>query len=184
MNELNRKNALAKLIEELDRLHLPRPPEAKTKPEKAGPFDFVTAQNGRQRHFKTATNRALLALAQAWQKEVPRLAIKVETNELVALLRQTVADLHAEGKLVEDATQNLRAIDEHVQQILKQTTTNFTHSFPARTAEMECVEPFVIGPVTIMTRKQWLDTVDFSSGTKQYAMTCIRPNEMPVHAAT
>lgn len=167
MNELNRKTALAKLIEELDRLHLPKPPGAETKPEKIGPFDFVTAQNGYQRHFNHAAKRALLALAQAWQEEAPRLAIRVETNELVALLRQTVADLHAEGKLVEDATQNLRAVDDRVQQILKQTTTEFTHSFPARTAEMECVEPFVIGPVTIMTRKEWLDTVDFSSAAKQ-----------------
>ncbi len=89
---------------------------------------------------------------------------------MVTLLRQTVADFHAAGKLGEDAKQNLLAIDEYVQQILKQTTTNFAHSFPARTAEMECIEPFVIGPVTIMTREQWLDTVDFSSGTKQYTI--------------
>lgn len=167
MNELNRKNALAKLIEELDRLHLPPQPGTELKREETAAFGFVTARNGRQRHFSHAADRALLALAQAWQKEAPRLAIKVETKELVTLLRQTVADFHAEGKILEDAKQNLRTIDDYVQQILNQTATDFTHSFPARTAEMECVEPFVIGPVTIMTRKQWLDTVDFSRGTKQ-----------------
>ncbi|WP_339430490.1 hypothetical protein [Pseudomonas sp. EA_65y_Pfl2_P78] len=177
MNELNRKNALAKLVEELDRLHLKAQSDDGLKEREAGAFDFVTARNGRQRHFNSAAKRALLALALAWQKEVPRLSIRVEIKELVTLLRQTVADFHADGKLIEDASKNLQAIDDYIQQILKQTTTDFTHSFPARTAEMECVEPFVIGPVTIMTRKQWLDTVDFSSQSKQDTLDGEKANQ-------
>ncbi|HGW5377061.1 TPA: hypothetical protein ACNIJL_006126 [Pseudomonas aeruginosa] len=166
MSELNRKQALAKLVEALDQLY----PQGSYDPEALeGMPDFVTARNGHERLFTRPAKLALMSLAYAWHKEAPKLAIRVEAKQLESLLRQRVADLHADGMLRGDASENLRGLDQIVQQTLQQTATDFTHSFPARTLGMEYAEPFVIGPVTIMTREQWIDAVDFSEYAKKNA---------------
>lgn len=69
--------------------------------------------------------------------------------------------------LTGEAAENLQALDRTVRQTLQRTATEFTHSFPAWTLGMEFAEPFVIGPVTIMTRGQWIDAVEFSDNAKK-----------------
>lgn len=167
MSELSKKQALAYLVAELDGIYPQGSYNAMALQNEPGMPDFVTASNGHQRLFNKAAKLALGALVYAWNKEAPKLAIRVDITGLESLLRQTVADLHADGSLRGDASSNLRLLEQTIRQILEQTATDFTHSFPAQTLGMECAEPFVIGPVTLMTREQWLDSVDFSDRVKK-----------------
>ncbi|AKF43772.1 hypothetical protein ACQJ22_25030 [Pseudomonas fragariae (ex Marin et al. 2024)] len=167
MSELNRKHALAKLVEALDSLHPQGSYDHKALGGEHSPPDFVTARNGQQRLFNRPAKTALMSLVDAWQKEGPRLAIRVESKELESLLRQTVADLHADKILKASASENLRLLDEIVQKVVQRTKTDFTHSLPARTLGMEYAEPLVIGPVTVMTREHWVGVVEFSEYAKK-----------------
>lgn len=162
MSELNRKQALAKLVEALDSMHPQGSYNHTALGAERAPPDFVTTRNGQQRLFNRPAKIALLSLVNAWQKEVPKLAIRVESKQLEWLIRQNVADLHAENILKASPTENLRMLDDTVQKVLEQTKTDFTHSFPARTLGMEHGEPLVVGPVSIMTREQWIGVVEFS----------------------
>ncbi len=129
--ELSRLEALAQLIAELDRIH----PNGSFDPEslraEGGMPDFVTTKNGYHREFGSAARLAVLALVNAWSNEVPSLSIRVEPRELATLLRQKVADLHAEGLFSDDDGANLNLLDLEVHQVLANTNTDFTHSFPA-----------------------------------------------------
>ncbi|MFK4134835.1 hypothetical protein ACI2KR_21500 [Pseudomonas luteola] len=171
MVELTRKHALAKLIEALNIMYPQGLYDHAALIGETGMPDFVTARNGQPRLFNRPAKLALMSLVDAWQKEVPRLAIRVESKELESLLRQTVADLHADKVLVASASENLRLLDGAINKVLQQTKADFIHSFPARTLGMEYAEPLVIGPVTVMTREQWLGVVEFSDYyAKKYSL--------------
>ncbi|MFZ6044927.1 hypothetical protein ACFW0H_02220 [Pseudomonas sp. CR3202] len=170
MSELNRKQALAKLVEALDKLYPQGIFDPKALESEQGMPDWATSRNGQQRMFTRPAKMALKSLAYAWNREAPKLDIRVEANELESLLRQSVTDLHADGMLTGEAAENLQALDCTVRQTLQRTATEFTHSFPAWTLGMEFAEPFVIGPVTIMTRRQWIDAVEFSDNAKKNAL--------------
>lgn len=167
MSELNRKQALAKLVEALDSVYPQGSYDHTALDGEHSPPDFVTARNGQQRLFNRPAKIALLSLVDAWQKEVPKLAIRVESKQLEWLLRQNVADLHADNILKASASENLRMLDDTVQKVLDQTKTDFIHSFPARTLGMEHAEPLAVGPVSIMTREQWVGVVEFSEYAKK-----------------
>lgn len=164
--ELNRLEALGQLVTELNRTH----PEGSFDPNSVrterGMPDFVTAKNGYHREFGSTARLAVLALVHAWSKEVPSVSIRVELKALTTLLRQKVADLHADGLFGNDGVANLNLLDLEVQRVLANTNTDFTHSFPAWTLGFEFEEPLTVGPVTFMSREQWLDIVDFSEHTK------------------
>lgn len=164
--EMSRKHALTKVVAELDRLYPQGRYDSTVTRSEEGIPDFVTARSGYERQFTREARLALQALASAWTKEVPKLAIRVAHAELISLLRQAVADLHAEGVLDDDGAANLKRLDEAVKHILENIRTDFTHSFPAWTLGMEFEGPFIVGPVTVMTRDQWLDAVDFSDYAK------------------
>lgn len=170
MSELNRKHALEKLIEALDSVYPQGSYDHTALGAELSPPDFVTARNGQQRLFNRSAKIALMSLVYAWQKEVPKLAIRVESKELESLLRQTIADLHADKVMKASASENLRLLDDTVQKVLQQTKTDFIHSFPARTLGMEYVEPLVIGPVSVMTREQWIEVVEFSEYAKKNSL--------------
>ncbi|HIH2751398.1 hypothetical protein L3V59_36190 [Burkholderia aenigmatica] len=164
--ELTRKQALAKLVAELDQLYPLGSYDATALKDEKGMPDFVTARNGHERQFAQKAKLALRALAYAWTKEVPKLVIRVDAAAMDSLLRQTVADLHAEGLFGVDDSANLTLLNQTIQQTLENTRTDFTHSFPARTLGMEFESPIIVGPVTFMTRDQWINTVDFSEHAK------------------
>jgi hypothetical protein len=164
--EMSRKHALAKVVAEFDRLYPQGRYDSTVMRGEKGIPNFVTARSGHARQLTREARQALLALAYAWMKEVPRLAIRVAHAELISLIRQAVADLHAEGVLDDDDTANLKRLDEAVKETLENTRTDFTHSFPAWTLGMEFESPLIVGPISVMTRNQWLNAVDFSDYAK------------------
>lgn len=165
--ELNRLEALDQLVIELNRTHPNGSFDSSTMATEKGLPDFVTSKSGRHREFSQKAKLAVLALMQAWSKEVPTQSIRVDLKELGTLLRQKVADLHADGLFGHDGAANLNLLNIEVHQILANTNTDFTHSFPAWTLGFEFENPLHLGPVTFMSRNQWLNVVDFSDRAKQ-----------------
>lgn len=164
--ELNRRQALALLVEELDRVY----PQGNYAPaalaSENGIPEFVTARNGVQRQFSRTARRAIQALVLAWRAEAPTQSAMVDIKSLDGMLRQCVADLHADGAFGDNAADNLKLLKAAMEAMLTNIQTDFTHSFPACTLGMEAAEPFALGPVTFMTRAQWIDAVDFSEHAK------------------
>ncbi|WP_431819441.1 hypothetical protein [Burkholderia sp. F1] len=175
--ELTRREALGQLVAELDRVYPQGSYDGDALQNEKGMPDFVTARNGRERQFTRVATRALQALVLAWQKEVPRLAVTLDSAALQTLLQQSVADLHADGQFGNDVAANLACVEQTFERTLAKTETSFTHAFPARTLGMEVDEPYVLGPVTFMTRDQWIEAVEFSDRAKEQYLGGSRDNE-------
>lgn len=165
--ELNRKQALAKVVNELDRLYPQDGYDAAVLASTIAAPDFITTRSGHNRQFTREASLALGMLCYAWTKEVPKLAIRMDVKELLTCLRQAVCDLHADRLLDGSESENLKLLDDTVNKILESSQVDFVHSFPAWTLGMEYEHPFVVGPVSIMSRNQWLDSVDFNDYAKK-----------------
>jgi hypothetical protein len=155
---------LKALIDELDRTH---PQGFYTAQPKTLP-NFVTAHNGHQRHFTDAAEGTLHLLANTLHGNDKKISAIIGIKEFSGLLKQSIADLHADGELsVAQAAEVVDArkrLEVDIQRNLANMPVEFTHYFPAWTLGMEADHPFTLGPVTIMTREHWLDTVNFSPG--------------------
>jgi hypothetical protein len=92
---MNLKEKLKDLIDELDRIH----PDGFLDLHAwhvADDFpDFVTAQNGQQRHFSKTARESLRVVAAILYENDPGISSVIGLNELETLIRQSVADLHA-----------------------------------------------------------------------------------------
>jgi hypothetical protein len=155
---------LKALIDELDRTH---PQGFYTAQPKTLP-NFVTANNGHQRHFTDAAEATLHLVASTLHDNDKKISSIIGIKEFSELLKQSIANLHADGELsvgqaagVVDACKKLTGC---IQSNLVNLPVEFTHYFPAWTLGMEADHPFILGPVTMMTREHWLDTVNFSPG--------------------
>ncbi|MDK2595223.1 HEPN domain-containing protein [Pseudoalteromonas obscura] len=127
---------------------------------------FVTAMpQGGQVNFTPTANECLRKLAivifENRRPEQPR----IELPDYINQARQAVANLFVAG----DFDEYVRTGDRSVINKLKLETENliskcvkeFTHYFPAWTLGMESENPFVLGPVSLISRENWIDTVDF-----------------------
>lgn len=162
------RDALKALLAELDRLH----PEGRVTPEAWNMADgnslpnFATAANGYERHFSKAAQKSLSDLAGIKHESDRNIASLVEAAPFARLVRQCVADLHAEGLLSAiQLDESYRRLNEEIKTRLSQLPTTFTHYFPGWTLGMEGERPFILGPVTFLTTSQWIDLVDFSPET-------------------
>lgn len=130
--------------------------------------DFVVAENGYERHFTKNARAELHAIATTIHENDVAVAAVVELENFRKILRKSIADLHADGLLITDDLDGARnALYERIRTRIAELRIEFTHYFPAWTLGMEQKGPIVLGPVTIMTREQWLDTVEFSDVVKE-----------------
>jgi hypothetical protein len=162
---MNLKEKMKDLIEELDRIH----PDGffDLHAWRVADYfpDFVTAQNGDQRHFTKTARAALSAVAAILHENDTGISSVIGLREFETLIRQSVADLHANGELNAgnlDGPDGARTkLGDQVRLTLSAIRLEFTHYFPAWTLGMEKEHPFVLGPVTFMTRDRWIDSVEF-----------------------
>lgn len=174
--DLSRSEALSLVISELDRVYPKGRYDSDALIGEAGMPDFVEARNGHQRYFTSKARAALHALTHAWEIEEPSRSLKVDRPTLLNMLRQHIADIHADGKFSNDAKCCVRLVSTALKDNLDKVDANFTHSIPVSTLGYEFDEPFVLGPVTIMTRDQWIDAVDFSEWVKNDFMNSPEAN--------
>ncbi|MFW6853347.1 hypothetical protein ACODYM_18825 [Burkholderia gladioli] len=156
------------LIDELDRIHSGAFPWK----EEIGMPDFVTAENGLQRHFTQKARITLRQLSQIIHDNRPPSSPKIELDEYEKIVRQSVADMHAAGEFsgFEESDQGnlIQKLKTLIEDRLASTTHAYTHYFPAWTLGMERDSPFQIGPVKIFNRLDWIDSVDFPENVKEH----------------
>ena len=93
----------------------------------------------------------------------------VQISESISV-RQSVIDLFTEGKFINESCSvrdNIALLRSDIDIKLKMLQKNYTHHFAAKTVGLESIEIITIGPVSIMTREQWIQTVEFRDWVKE-----------------
>lgn len=156
------------IVQELDRTH----PDGNCKfslDEFEGQLpNFIRTSNGFERHFSALALSKLRDLSDALFKEDPEICKQIEIENYAKLVRAGVANLHADSEFSSSGPdpQNTQKIRDFVLQELGKLGATFTHYFPIVSIGLERDKPYVIGPVTLMTREQWLQRVDFCDNAK------------------
>lgn len=157
------RDELTGLVRELDRLHS----SAMDWDKEVGFPDFVTSENGMQYHFNASANKKLWNVAKILHGNRDNNSLKIEIEQYRKAVRQVVADLYADGVFldfkVEDDEGLMSKLKALVEERIASISSTFTHYFPAWTLGMEQLAPFTLGPVTFMSRVDWIDSVNFSS---------------------
>lgn len=171
------KEEINDLVKELDRVHL-KDTHALAWLEPGVLPSFSTAQNGLQRYYTQKALKSLGNIALILHQNDIKISSVIEIGNFEKILRQCVTELHAENELdisnVEALEKSHSKLIASIQDALSEMQMEFTHYFPAWTLGMEFEHPFQLGPVTIMTREQWIDSVQFSDNAiKHYLSTPI-----------
>ncbi len=161
---------LQELVAELDRFHSGNTHDPETFAQDLGFPDFVTAENGLQRHFTKKARIALDYVSRTIFDNSREIAAFIGFKDFVCVVRQCVADMHAAncfpvGWADGDAQVKAQLVTE-IKSRVAMMAKEYTHYFPAWTLGMEAEAPFSLGPVTLFTKQQWLDGVDFSDRAK------------------
>lgn len=160
------RDDLKVLVDELNRVHS----GAISWHEEFDLPDFVTAENGMQRHFTRNARAALMQLSITLHENRLFDAPKIEIVNYEKLVRQVVADMHAEGEFAEFCEDEDKASVKKMKALIEERLANiaqeYTHYFPAWTVGFESAAPFKLGPVSFLTRVEWINSVDFSQGGK------------------
>lgn len=160
--------AVLDLVRELDRMH-PDGALKFSREDFAGYLpNFTRTNSGYERHFSRFAVSKIHDISGVLFKEDPTLAGRIELENYAKLVRSAVANLHAESAFTNTGPepQNTQRIRDYVLQELDKLATTFTHYFPIYSIGLERDGPYVIGPVTLLTREHWLDQVDFSDYAK------------------
>ncbi len=91
------KDELIALVAELDRVHS----GAISWHDELEMPDFVTAANGMQRHFTRNARMTLMQLSKVMHSNRLHDPLKIELEKYEKVVRQVVADMHAEGEFEE-----------------------------------------------------------------------------------
>lgn len=160
---LNEK--LIEIFEEIDRIHPEGFFDGKAWSVADNFPNFTVARNGHERYFTKKAISALVIISTIIYENDNSISRVMEFEEFYKIVRQCVADLHVEDGLdlnSPDGVNNAhKKLLDYVKEKLSKTQMEFTHYFPAWTLGMESEQPFILGPVMIMTREQWIDSVEF-----------------------
>lgn len=155
------------LVEELDRIHSEAEMRDQTILAEGVP-DFATAANGKQRHFPKKARKALDRFTMALYRNRPDYSRVIDRTRFRALLRQVIADLHADGRFVDCTLPRaaVKTVDSAIKARLQHDVRRYELHFPAWTIGVESRGPFTLGPVTFRTRENWIDEFDFPASLK------------------
>lgn len=162
------KDELLTLINELNRIHS----DSMTWKEERTIPDFVTATNGMQCHFTSAANKALRIFSKNLHLNRSTGYPKIELENYRKIVQQSVVDMYMEGKFDDfcqsDGKAAISKLKELIEEQVRLVSNEYTHSFPAWTLGMERTSPFKIGPVSFLSRTDWIDSVDFPENAKEH----------------
>lgn len=155
------KTELKLLVDELDRIHQGATPWS----EEKGIPEFVTAENGMQRFINHKARASLWRLSNTLYQNRPQNSLKIEIAGYLKIVRQAVADMHAADEFIgfqkSDQGKLLPKLKSLIEERISSIVTEHTHYLPAWTLGMEELAPYILGPVTILNRFDWIDAVDF-----------------------
>ena len=153
------KDLLRELIREFDEANSSDRPWAKSE----GIPEFLTAANGRQRYLTTATKQALRRFASTLYENRGSDSLKMEFRIFEDVVKQAVADIHAEGPMLnDDWYAYLQLTKRDIEYRIAKLHSEYTHYLSAWTLGFEKVAPFNLGPVTFLSRGDWINGVEFS----------------------
>lgn len=159
------KEILKELFSEIDRIHPEGFFDGKAWAVEDNFPNFIVARNGHERYFTKKAISALSTISEILYENDKNISQILELGEFNKIVKQCVADLHVEGGHELNSPTGVsmarKQLLDFVMQKLSKTPLEFTHYFPAWTLGMENEQPFILGPVTIMTREQWIDSVEF-----------------------
>lgn len=100
----------------------------------------------------------------------PKSNTKIELKAFTKSTKQVIANMFAMGKFENISMESDRTVIKElkylIEEDIKNKTATFTHYFPAWTLGLESEKPFPFGPVTLISRSDWLSTVDFPQNAK------------------
>jgi len=132
---------------------------------------FITVlKHGYQIHFTPNATTHLANLSRLIfenrDKDLPRIEIKNYTK----VTQQVVANMFADGKFNEEfrneEKKTIKSLKSSIEKAIIGKTQLFTHYFPAWSIGIESEAPFKIGPVQLISRENWIDSVDFPQTAK------------------
>jgi len=126
-------------------------------------LNFTRARNGQERHYSRKARAAIEAISGLIHDSDKGISRRIELNAFLNRMRQCVADLHSEELLTGGSASALDASRTRLlaaaATAIDNLITEFTHYFPAFTLGIESSASLVIGPVMVMSRHQWIDSV-------------------------
>lgn len=157
------REQLAILVAELDRIHEDEERFWKELHADASFPDMVVEANGQERHFLPVARTLLHRFASALHRDCRGHRKVIDAARFHSLVRQAVADLHAEGRFASatDSKAALKVLKSEVAGRVAMGVRAYTHHCPARTLGIEQRAEFHIGPVTFRTRDAWIGAIEF-----------------------
>lgn len=133
-------------------------------------FNFGTGRNNKQCGINSKVGLCIHQCSKVIFENLTNLEIEIDLDKFKDLVRQSVIDLFTEGKFINESCSvrdNIALLRSDIDIKLKMLQKNYTHHFAAKTVGLESIEIITIGPVSIMTREQWIQTVEFRDWVKE-----------------
>lgn len=125
---------------------------------------FSTSENGYTVFFSHESLGSLRNIAKIFFEENTTISKVTEIENFQKIVRQVVTDLYAENELLinseEECKESVKRLKEKSKEVVEELKKEFVHYFPAWTVNLMNSEPFKFGSVTIMSRLQWIESVN------------------------
>jgi len=159
---MNLIQLLTKLITELNKANSASNENGLWREDDSLPI-FSTSENGNMVFFTKASLAFIRKIAKVFFNGNPDILAVTELENFQKILRQVVTNLYADSQLSIDSEDNcnesVKKLKQKSTEVVEELKNEFVHYFPAWTISLMNDGPFEFGPVTIMTRKQWIDLV-------------------------
>lgn len=125
---------------------------------------FSTSENGYTVFFSEASSCYIRQIAKTLFEEDLGISSVTELNNFQKIVRQVVTDLYAENELLinsdDECKESVKKLKVKSKEVVDELNKEFVHYFPAWTINLMDAKPFQFGAVTLMSRLQWLESVN------------------------
>lgn len=167
---MNLFDAINEFKNEMDRIHSPAYNSSNEPGDVFTLINFTTTTNGQNRHFSKTALEIINSIANNLYNN--RKGKNLVSKDLyISFVRQNLADLHADGSLALIDTEEKQTIKDKLKILVEKNVSTrvskITHHYPAWTLGFEEFSEFKIGPVTIQSKYDWLNSIDFPEHVKK-----------------
>lgn len=159
---MNLKQLLTELITELNKANSASNENGPWREDDSLPI-FSTAESDKLVFFTKESLALIRKISKIFFDGDKNIASVTELENFQKIARQVVANLYAENLLLAGSddicNESIRTIREKANAVVDELKKEFVHYFPAWTVSISESRPFSFGPVTIMSKNQWVDSV-------------------------